>query len=105
MDAASQQILEAFAARILDRKSAVTVQTTKLAREGYDVGMVMDLVAEYMNMPRGRTDLRFRKRLHQARQQGGVRVNRSPTLNRGRFTGAKRASPQAKCFAYAKSIN
>lgn len=61
MDHASLEVIESFAEKLLQKRASVTVQTSKLARKGYDVGMLMELVAEYERIPTKERHFEFTK--------------------------------------------
>jgi hypothetical protein len=78
LECLSRKALESFAEKLLGGRRAVTVQTGELARQGYDVSMLMDLVAEYAAVPANERTYEFEKDFGKlgSREDFGLHIRR-----------------------------
>lgn len=74
----AQKALESFAARILGDRNTATIQTAELARDGYDVGMLMDFIDDYASVPVAERRFHFEKDFAKlgSRDEFGLHIRR-----------------------------
>lgn len=74
----SRKALEGFADKLLGDRRTATIQTAELARQGYDVSMLMDLIAEYGALPVNERSYEFEKDFAKlgSREDFGLHIRR-----------------------------
>jgi len=56
-----EKTLEGFARHLLNGRDCATIQTSALARQGYDASSLLELVAEYAGLPESERSFEFQK--------------------------------------------
>ena len=78
LDGICRKALESFVDNLLGEPRAATVQTGELARQGYDVSMLMDLIEEYAAIPATERRYAFEKDFAKlgSREDFGLHIRR-----------------------------